>query len=396
MRIDSVRAATKDWEAKVVEANARIAEAERLKLNVNRTQSLYDRLVSLLQNVDISRNIDQETLAILEPASPAKRSYRQDLMLLALSIFGGLGTGLGIVALIALRDDRFTSVVEVNEKLGDGTVGQVPEMPLVGGRAPLLLEEGEERHIYAESYRSLRSALLFLAVEGQRPKIVLITSALPGEGKSTVAANLARTMAMGGARVLLVDGDLRKGVLHELMGLNREPGLSDLLQRSGPDSALRTPHSALDDVIQTNSLPNLAFISSGKRLSNPGDLFLGTALEQLFIRWREQYDYVLIDSSPVFAADDATTLAPKVDGTLFVVRNRFSGARQVREALELLYQRQARVLGLVFNRVDATEKSYHYYKYAQYYPAGKDHGTTGEKDHGPRGPGTTDHKTMNS
>ena len=80
MKTDSVQASIKEWEAKVVDANARIAEAERLKLNVSRTQGLYDRLVSLLQNVDISRNIDQETLAILEPASPAERSYKQDLI----------------------------------------------------------------------------------------------------------------------------------------------------------------------------------------------------------------------------------------------------------------------------------------------------------------------------
>ena len=82
---------------------------------------------------------------------------------------------------------------------------------------------------------------------------------------------------------------------------------------------------------------------------------------------------MLIDSSPVFAADDATTLAPKVDGTLFVVRSRFSGARPVREALELLYQRQAKVLGVIFNQADASARSYYYYKYADYHGAEKDH-----------------------
>jgi Mrp family chromosome partitioning ATPase len=255
-------------------------------------------------------------------------------------------------------------------------------MPLVKGRAPLLLTEGEDRHMYAESYRSLRSTLMFLAVDGARPKVILITSALPGEGKSTVAANLARTMAMGGARVLLVDGDLRRGTLHELLGLQREPGLAELLQQP----ATRNPQPATSNLEPGTLNPqpatcnlqpatcnlqpatrNLSFISSGKRQANPGDLFLGPAIDQLFAQWREQYDYILIDSSPVFAADDATTLAPKVDGTLFIVRRRHSGARQVREAIEQLQMRQARVLGVVFNRADSTHGSYSYYKYAEYY-----------------------------
>jgi Mrp family chromosome partitioning ATPase len=98
-------------------------------------------------------------------------------------------------------------------------------------------------------------------------------------------------------------------------------------------------------------------------------LFLGQAFDQVLARMRRQFDYVLIDSSPVFATDDATTLAPKADGTLFVVRGNFSGARQVREALELLRQRQAKVLGLIFNRADASAHSYYYYKYADYHGA---------------------------
>jgi capsular exopolysaccharide synthesis family protein len=361
MRADSVQASIREWEVKVVDANARIAEAERLKLNVNRTQSLYDRLVTLLQNVDISRNIDQATLAILESASPAERSYKKELAALALAIFGGLALGGGIIVLITVRDDRFTSVIEVNATLGDAVVGLLPEVTQKGEVTMSLLEHNDPRYMYAESYRSLRSALLFLRVEGERPKVLLITSAVPNEGKSTIAANLARTLALGGSRVLLVDADLRKGRLHEMMGLQCEPGLVELLHQ--PDN--------LDSVIQRDSLQNFAFLSRGKALGHAGDLFLGQAFDQVLARMRQQFDYVLIDSSPVFAADDATTLAPKVDGTLFVVRGNFSSVRQVREALELLHQRQAKVLGLVFNRADASARSYYYYKYADYHRSDK-------------------------
>ena len=359
MRADSVQASIKEWEVKVVDANARIAEAEHLRLNVSRTQGLYDRLVGLLQNVDISRNIDQETLAILESASPAARTYKQELAALALAILGGLALGAGIIALITIRDDRFTSVIEVNATLGDAVVGLLPEVTQKGEVTLSLLELNDPRYMYAESYRSLRSALLFLPVQGERPKVLLITSAVPNEGKSTIAANLARTLALGGSRVLLVDADLRKGHLHKMLGLQCEPGLVELLRQ--PDN--------LDSVIQRDSLQNFAFLSRGKALGHSSDLFLGHAFDQVLARMRRQFDYVLIDSSPVFATDDATTLAPKADGTLFVVRGNFSSSRQVREALELLRQRQAKVLGLIFNRADASAHSYYYYKYADYHGA---------------------------
>jgi capsular exopolysaccharide synthesis family protein len=369
LKTENVRGSIDEWQTNVVKANAKMSEAERLKLNVQRAQSIYDRLAMLAQNVGISSKIDQETLAILQQASTPKRSDAREKVLV-MAGFGGLGLGLGFIFLLAARDDRFGSVFEVNEKLGDAVVAQVPEAPLVEGKQPVLLENGEADHMYAESYRNLRSALLFLAIEGSRPKVILITSALPNEGKSTVAANLARTLAMGGARVLLVDADLRRGALHNLLGLSRGPGLAELL---------RQPEDA-DKLLQTNSLPTLRFIPAGTRMNNPGDLFLRPELDQLLAHWRKQFDYILIDSSPVFAADDAPTLAPKVDGTLFVVRSQFSGARQVREALELLQRRQAKVLGVVFNRANATARSYYYYKYSEYYGAPKD-----------KGPLTTDH-----
>ena len=362
MKIASVLASMKEWETNVTAANVMIAEAERLKLNMARIQSLHDRFAMLQQSVGFGGNVDQESLAILEPATPAKRSYKRDLIIAALSIMAGLGSGLGLVFVICIRDDRFTSLTEVTRRLPDGVVGQVPELPKPRKKQPLpLLERNDDRHMYAESYRSLRSALLFLPMNGQRPQVMLVTSALPDEGKSTVAANLARTIAQGGARVLLVDADLRKGHLHDMMGAQCEPGLAELLQ----DPAI------LDQVIQTDSIPNLAFIARGSAAGNLGDLLLGPAFDQILARWRLQFDCVVIDTCPVFAADDVTTLAPKVDGTLFVVRSKFSRARVVREALDQLYQRQARVLGLVFNRADASAHSYYYYKDEAYHGQAK-------------------------
>jgi polysaccharide biosynthesis transport protein len=377
-RIANVVASIKEWETKVVEANVGIAEAERLKLNVSRTQTLFDRWAMISQNVNLSRNIDQETLQILEPASPPKRSYSVETSLLAGAGVGGLALGLLLVGIIGIRDDRFNSLAEVNAKFGDVIVGQLPDMPAMRGKARMpLLEVEDERDMYAESYRSLRSAIFFMPSEGERPKILLITSALPNEGKSTIAANLARTLALGGSRVLLVDADLRRGCLHDLLGMRLTPGLPDLLAH---------PHD-LESILQRDSLPNFAFLSRGRCAGNPGDLFLASNLDELLLRFRKKFDHVIIDTSPVFAADDAASLAPKADGTLFVVRNRFSPAGAVKEALELLAQRRVRVLGLVFNRADTSARTYYYYKNADYYSPKKAAATSVDKGAGANGTG---------
>ena len=358
IKITNTENSIKQYEAKVESSSALLASADTLRQNVARNQSMYERLLSLLQNVDISRNIDQDNLAILEPAGPAKRSYREGETMVALASFIGLAIGLGIIFLLVWRDDRFTSIAEVTERFGDNVVGQVPEMPERPGGPPVaLLSHNDDRHMFAESYRNLRSALLYVAVDGRRPKVILVTSAIPNEGKSTVATNLARTMALGGSKVLLIDADLRKGHIHERLKLPGKPGLNELLQQV-QDSA---------SFIQSTDLENLKFLPRGSISRNPGDLFLDSTFDQLLDQLRAQYDYVIVDSSPVFAADDASTLAPKMDGTLFIVRSRFSNTRVVREALDLLFQRQARVLGLVLNRSDATARSYYAYKYAEYY-----------------------------
>jgi succinoglycan biosynthesis transport protein ExoP len=353
-KMASLKLSVKDWEARVLDVNGRIAEAQRLNNDVQMAQGEYDRLSALMQNFKIGRDLDQETLAILEPASSALRSYSTTKATLGSSLMGGLLLGFGCIALLTIRDEKFSSILEVKERLGDNVIAQVPEWCRTDGRHQLVTND-EVSHPYAESYRSLRSALWLSTEMAKRPRMMLITSALPHEGKSTVAANLAHTLALGGSRVLLVDADLTRGTLHELMHLQQEPGLSQLLSHPADT----------DKIVQTNSTPNLSFISCGFWVANPGELLLGAALDELLACWRNQFDYVIIDSCPILAADYATTLAAKMDGTLFVVRSRFSTERQVRTALEILQNRRSRILGVVFNRADA--RSHDYYNYAKYY-----------------------------
>lgn len=365
IRMENVQSSIHQWQTKVLESNAKIAEAEQLRLQVQRAQAVYERLVLMVQNVAIGRNIDQDTLAILQTATPAERSYSEQLTTAGIASFGGVAIGLLILVLIGFLDDGFHSQSDLNEAIGAAVVGQVPEIEAPSKDAPLpVLAHDDSRHVFAEAYRSLRSALFYLSNDLPRPAIVLITSAVPGEGKSTISVNLARTLAFGGAKVLLIDADLRRGKLHTAMGAPREPGLSDVLRK--PD--------LLGSGIFKNGIANLSFLATGSLVPNPGDFLLDPRFGQLLTQLRQRFDYVLIDSCPVFAAADAATIGAQVDGTLFVVRRGYSKSKVVREAIETLQQRQARVLGVVFNRANASLKSYHYYKYAEYYRAENDPG----------------------
>jgi capsular exopolysaccharide synthesis family protein len=356
--IDETSKAIEKMRATLEHESDLISGSDSKQSDVQQILRIYEKLQGIEQTVQLGRTIEQDPLTKLQAAVPASRTYKAEETMMTKCSVGGLFTGLAIVFLIALRNDEFASSNDVNERFGEVIVGQVPDVRGVRKKKPLaLLQDNDDRHSYAESYRNLRSALFYLANDGSRPKLVLVTSAIPNEGKSTIAANLAKIMAVGGAKVLLVDGDMRRGALHAQFGLRQEPGFTDLLRQPGD----------LATIIQETSVPNLKFIGRGGNVMNPGDLLLGAQLDQVLKEFREGFDYVVIDSCPVFAADDVTTLAPKLDGALFVVRSQFSRAKVVQEALDLLYQRQARVLGLVFNRARSSSRKDHYYNYSQYH-----------------------------
>ena len=356
IRIQSLENAIKDLEARVAEANLRYADYDKIKANIQRLQGFEDRLLTLLQGVDINRNVSGENVTILEHASPPV----QKAPLLALSAILMLGCmiSVGSVMLSAARDDRFDSLDAVRRYFPQEIVGQIPEIEIKKhNKQSTLIVPNDPRHVLTESCRNLRSSLLYWPLENGTLKSLLVTSAVPHEGKSTVAASLARILAMGGARVLLVDGDLRCGSLHELLEVSVEPGLTELLAQGGDPKRFIIP----------TDLQGLSFIPRGHRTPDSADLFLRQSFTDLLAFGKAEYDYFVMDCVSVFAADDAVTIAPKLDGVLFVTRSGSSRAGLVRRALELLYQRQSKVLGLVFNRANPSAGSYHYYKYAKYH-----------------------------
>jgi capsular exopolysaccharide synthesis family protein len=354
LQIENLQGVIKQWEAKALDLAKRFAEFNKLKSGSERTKAMYDRLLANLKGVDVTRNIEQDSVSILERASTPKSVRPGLVQLLILGAGGGLFLALGILFLTDKFDDRIGSFFEFRERFPENLLGQVPSEPTKGPMA--LLMANDPRHAMLESFRTLRSSIIFLPVEGARPKTLLVTSATPGEGKTTIAANLAIMFAFSGAKTLLVDADLRLGRLAKAFNVDTEIGFSDVLRQRINWREAVTP----------SSTPNLSLLPRGKTLAHPSEHFLGKVTDQFLQEVYPEYDYIIFDSPPVMAADDVLSLAPKIDGTIFVIRFSTSSARRSRTAVNLLSQRQANVLGLVCNDVRLAEAEYGYGSYYQY------------------------------
>lgn len=358
LQIENLQKEIKEWEVKSLDVSRKMAEYDRIRANKQRLQALYDRLLAAMQTLGVDKNIAPESVAIMQRATPAAPARQSAVKQLIIAAAIGLIAGLAILLLLDRFDDRLASLVELHDIFDEPILGQIPMQSTEGSREGLeLLRPDDPRHSFFEAYRNLRSSLLYMATEGKRPKTILVTSAIPSDGKSITTANLAITLAIGGAQVLLVDGDMRKGSLHRRFGLEPAPGLTEIL--SG--------NADWEQAAQTTNIVNLFLLPRGSVTRNPGELFLTKASPELLKALGNKFDFVIIDSAPVMAADDVTSLAPQVEGVAFVIRANYTSARVARAALDLLYQREVEVLGLVFNCVQSDASDYYYYKYKDYY-----------------------------
>ena len=301
-----------------------------------------------MQTLDVNKEISPESVTIMETASPAFPD-QSELCEEGWRIGGLVGLGLGVLLLLFLDrlDDRMVSSPNCRSCSMKRSWARFPGRGRIGPKRQVaLVGPADERHSFVEAYRNLRSSLLYMAEAEARAKILLVTSSVPNEGKSLTAANLAITMASTGSRVLLVDADLRKGALHERFQVPAKPGLTEVLSQG----------LNWEEVVQATKTPNLFLLPQGAFAPNASELFISGVTKSFLQDAAAKYDYVVLDTVPVMAADDVTSLAPQVDGVLFVIRAEFTSARVARAALDSLYQRQARVLGLVFNSARPTPR----------------------------------------
>jgi capsular exopolysaccharide synthesis family protein len=358
VEIQNLEKDMKQWDVKALEIQAKVAEYQRLKGNSQRIQALYDRLLATMQTLDLNKGISPESVTIMESASQAFPDQSGVWKQVAVGSLVGVGLSVLLLLLINRLDDRMISIAELKEMFDEEVLGQIPRVTSRGPKREVALVGPEdERHDFVEAYRNLRSSLLYMAEAGARPKILLVTSSVPNEGKSLTSANLSITMASTGSRVLLVDADLRKGALHTRFGVAPRPGLTEVLGQG----------LNWEEAVQATKFPNLSLLPRGTFAPNAGELLISNATKEFLRDAAAKYDYVILDTVPVMAADDVTSLAPHVGGVIFVIRAEFTSAHVARAALYSLYQRQVRVLGVAFNSARPSFEEYYYYRYKGYY-----------------------------
>ncbi|MCV9996289.1 polysaccharide biosynthesis tyrosine autokinase [Paeniglutamicibacter sp. ZC-3] len=284
---------------------------------------------------------------------------------LAIALGAVLGLALGVgYALLRQHLDRRVRSVEDLEKLGTSVIGTIPLDPrLVNNRTTIetgaLDHDDRASHPYAEALRELRTNLTYVDVD-KPARVILVTSSVPGEGKSSVAANLAIAIASTGRPTILVDADLRRPVVTDVFGLPGGAGLTDVLSH----------HATLDDVLQPyGPIPTLSILAAGRIPPNPSEL-LGSQAMLSLLEDMSRDALVLIDAPPLLPVTDAAVLSNLVDGVLVAVKADSTSTDEVAKSLSNLHKVGARVLGFVLNQVPtkgASAANYGYY--GQYYYA---------------------------
>jgi capsular exopolysaccharide synthesis family protein len=351
------------------------AELDRLTSLPTRTsdqdlqiQTLQNRLVSLRAAYgtlfSFSSNSASNLLGVIEPAIPPEQPSSPKILLNAiLAAFTGLLLAAGIAFVVEFLDDTVKSPDDIEELTQLPTLGTILRMPGDDKRGPIhrLATHLYPRSPAAEAFRSLRTNVEFSSVDAPIRRL-LVTSSIPGEGKTTTASNLAVAFAQVGRRTLLVDADMRKPGVHKLFDLANDRGLTDLLRGDDVDLA---------GIAHAVEQPNLLVITTGSLPPNPAELLASNKMQALMDRFSEEADLVILDSPPLQAVTDAAILSSMVDGTLLVVRAGQTRRGAMRQGLDSLGRVGANVLGVALNRLSQrTMKTYGYEGYeGSYYGA---------------------------
>jgi capsular exopolysaccharide synthesis family protein len=347
-----------------------------LKREAETGNDLYEDLLTKLKEAGVVASLKAPSVDVIDPATPPTKPAEPDIpLILALSIVLGLGLGIGMAVAAESLDNLIRTSDELEDLTGLSTYGMLPHIQRIRGKgeaSPNASQSSVEDSSFAcvslqrptshpaEAFRTLRTSLL-LATPGRPPKTFLITSAMPEDGKTTVSVNIAIVLVQWGARVLLVDGDLRRGSVGERLHLPQNFGLSGALTGAG---------NWRDAIVQMPELPSLSIIPSGPRPPNSAELLGSTQMNNMIDEWAAEYDHVIIDCAPCVAVTDSVLIAQRVDVVLLVTRLGHTYRSSLRRAAELLQSGRETVTGLVVNDVRATDQPYGYgygYESRNYY-----------------------------
>ena len=321
-----------------------------LQRQADTNRQVYQSLLQQQKELRVISNSRTNNVQVMDraepPGGPFSPNPRRDLFM---ALIAGLVVALGLAFGLDYLDDTIKTPDDVTARLQLPLLGLVPSAP--GGRTPLLTETVPDD--FGEAYRSLRTSLVFTAA-ADGPRVVAVTSSQPLEGKTTTACNLGMVLALGGSRVLLVDGDLRRPGLHTIVGCKNEVGLSHLL----------VGQARVRDAVQKTAEPNLFVISAGVVPPNPSELLSSERMAALLANLRAgPFDWVIIDTPPVLAVTDAVVVTRAVGSAIFVVGSEMTRRAHAERAIQMLTAGKPNSLGVVLNRVDFNRNKYYYSRY---------------------------------
>jgi succinoglycan biosynthesis transport protein ExoP len=324
----------------------------RQNANIQRLRETYYRLQSDLEEIRLVEAKGLNNLIIDEyarlPQKPISPNVAQDTLL---AVIVGAMLAFGVAFLVEYLDDTVKIPADVEAVTGLPTLGTLQQLK-VKKATDILVVEMDPRSPAAEAYRQIRTNLQFTSVD-KPPRTLLVTSANLGEGKTTVAINLAVAFAQSGKRVLLVDTDMRRPMLHSLLKLKDGKGLSNMIVRGRED----------EQYICGTLIPNLRVMTAGRLPPNPAEL-LGSERMRVVMAWlKQQADYVVFDSPPVLAVTDSVILSRMVDTTLFVTSMGQTHFPDLETAVSKLQAVDAPIAGVIINKVKANGRYGYYYAY---------------------------------
>ena len=335
-----------------------------LKREVDTNKQLYEGLLQRLKEAQVSAGLKASNVRVVDPAEVPKYPVRPRVLLnLALGLVFGLALGVGVAFFQEYLDNTLKTSDDVERLL------RLPSLGILPTFLALADEDGEETdkivpiatfdqeaakapaiqtgNAAVEAFRSLRTSILLSA--SPVPKMILVTSALPGEGKTTVTVNLGATLASLGSKVVVVDCDMRRPAAHRSAGVKNNPGFVQCL--TGHIDLVRA-------LLPVPGVANLSIIPCGPIPPNPAEILSSPAAGQLLQRLRSEFDYVLVDSPPLLSVADSRILSTLTDAVVLVVRAYETPYDAVRRARALLYSAGARILGVALNSVDIRRDGY--------------------------------------
>jgi exopolysaccharide transport family protein len=364
-RENMLRSALEQQKQQENKLNESAIEYSFLKRDFESDRTLYEGLLQKLKEAGVaaglrSNNIRQVDMA-RTPGGPTEPNIPRNL---GFGFCLGLTTGIGLAFLLEGIDNTVRTPEQAQAISGLPSLGMIP----LGSRnnseaasrgltvaaskeAVELITQSRPQSQMSEAYRALRTSLLLTSV-GAPPKIILITSALPQEGKTTTSVNTATVLAQKGTRVLLVDADLRRPSIHKALGLGPRSGLSNVLT-----GGVSLP----DAIFRSSVMPNLFVLPAGTPPPNPAELLASSQMVEVLAELRQHYDHIVLDTPPTLSVTDAVVLATRADAVVLVIRCGQTTKPALRRSREILAQVNARVAGVLLNAVDLNSPDYYYY-----------------------------------